>query len=221
MKKWLLHGRGRVAAACYLAALVFWLALCTVSLAGDAAGRARGAMETVPLTAGDFTLVNMVETDSGLSCTTEDPQMLWTNASGLRVRSVVLRAAYDRSPQEICLYYLLAGQTDYSRAQRVYARANADGSYSFRLPRTDVAALRLDVCSSYCIVSDFSLTLNAPAPLWQYYAPGWWKLFELILYPGLAASAASLFITARRLFGKTGGRARPTESRPAPELETR
>ena len=38
----------------------------------------------------------------------------------------------------------------------------------------------------------FSVTLNPPRPAWQYYVPTYWQMFQMLLYPGLAASLASL-----------------------------
>ena len=192
MKKWLQNGKGHIAAACYLAALLVWLCIGTAHLAGDGIAALRGRMPETMLKASDFTLMDLNPVGNVLSCASADPQMHWTNTQNIRVRGVTLRAVYDKLPQEICLYYLLEGQTDFSREQRVFPTQRADGSYVFMLPRTDIAALRLDVCSAYCVISDFSLTLNTPAAFWQYYLPGWWGMFELLLYPGLAACAISL-----------------------------
>ena len=205
MKKWLKNGRGHIAAACYLAALLCWLTLGTIRLAGDGIASLRGLQPETVLAAADFALVDLTPVDGVLSCASADPQMHWANAAGIRVRTVTLRARYDKLPQEICLYYKLGEQTDFTRAQRVFPKENADGSYSFFLPRTDVTALRLDVCSAYCVISDFSLTLNTSVPFWRYYLPGWWGAFQLLLYPGLAASAASLVHQAWLLRRKRGG----------------
>ena len=197
---------GRIAAACYAAALAVWLALALAAWMGDAAAAAAGRMVRQTLAAGDFTLVNLEQAGSVLSCTTPDPQLHWEVPAGQRVRSAVLRARYDLMPQEISLYYRTAGQTDFSAAQRVYAQKQADGSYLFRLPRTDVTALRLDPCSTVCVISDFSLTVNAPLAPWRYFLPSWWQLLEGLLYPGLAASAAGLVHGAAALRGERARR---------------
>ena len=203
----------RIPLAFYLAALLCWVLLCTVSLAQDSKDRAAGRMpETVlSVQARDFYQMDVLRAgeEGKLACLSADPQMRWSNDTGIRVRSVTMTASYSRNPKEISLYYLVGGQTEYTAEQRVYAADNGDGSYTFVLPRTDVTALRFDICSTPCVVRGFSVTLNPPRPAWQYYVPTYWQMFQMLLYPGLAASLASLLwgalLHARRWLARRRG----------------
>ena len=76
-----------------------------------------------------------------------------------------------------------------------------DGHYLYTLPRTSIAALRLDPCSpdeNKTVGLTFApeaLTLNAADTLpswWQYLVPSWYQAFCLVLYPALAAAAVSM-----------------------------
>ena len=97
MKKWLQNGKGHIAAACYLAALLVWLCIGTAHLAGDGIAALRGRMPETMLKASDFTLVDLNPVGDVLSCASADPQMHWTNTQNIRVRGVTLRAVYESS----------------------------------------------------------------------------------------------------------------------------
>lgn len=200
MKKKIYARRGLIPLACYLAALLIWLGACTGQLVQDKLAQADGRMTQVTLTAAnkEFGMVDVLYTgeDGKLVCLSADPQLWWENYLDVPIRTVTMQASYSRNPMEISLYYELEGQTEISRDQHIYAQDNGDGTYTFTLPRTDVTVLRLDICSTACVVRDFSLTLNAPRPFWQYYVPTAWQAFRLILYPGLGASLAHMLIAA-------------------------
>lgn len=196
MKQTKKRSPARIPLGFYLAALLIWAALCTAALVQDSIARSAGDMPETVLSAEnrDFYQMDVLRAGEAgkLACLSADPQMRWSNDSGIRVRSVTMTASYSRNPIEISLYYLTGDQTEYIRAQRIYAQDNGDGSYTFVLPRTDVTALRFDICSTPCVVRNFSVTLNPLRPAWQYYVPTYWQMFQMLLYPGLAASLASL-----------------------------
>lgn len=191
------HGWKRPRAAiplgCYGAAALLWLALCGALLVSDAFGRLTGRLAYQQLTLSDFEQLSLEQTaEDGFAAVTPDPQLIWYNPDGRTVRTVTFSAVYDSAPGEICLYYTEAEAEPFGKDKRVFPRRNADGSYTFVLPRADLYALRLDLCSDTCTVSDVSIVYNTGYPFRQYFIPSWKQLFGLCLWPGLAASALSL-----------------------------
>ena len=223
MKKKIYARRGLIPLACYLAALLVWLGVCTGQLLQDKRDRDAGRMAPVTLTAAnkEFGLVDVLYTgeDGKLVCLNADPQLWWENYLDVPIRTVTMQADYSRYPMEISLYYEVTGQTEISRDQHIYAQDNGDGTYTFTLPRTDVTVLRLDICSTACVVRNFSLTLNAPRPFWQYYLPTAWQAFRLLLYPGLAASLVHMLAAAGQnllAWRKSRRAPRPETDKPGP-----
>lgn len=185
--------RAAIPLACYGTALLLWLALCAALLIADAFGRLTGRLAYQQLTLSDFEQSSLELTaEDGFAAVTPDPQLIWYNPDGRTVRTVTVSAAYDSFPGEICLYYVENPAEPFGQSKRVFPRRNADGSYTFVLPRADLYALRLDLCSNTCVVSGVSIVYNTAYPFWRYFIPSWKQLFGLCLWPGLAASALSL-----------------------------
>ena len=99
----------------------------------------------------------------------------------------------------MCLYYTTKVGEDYSADRRVFPQSLGSGQYVYTLPRTSLAALRLDPCSpeenKAVALTMSDITLNAADTLpavWQYFVPTWYQAFCLVLYPALAAAAVSM-----------------------------
>ena len=134
--------------------------------------------------------------------------MILEDVSGQVVRTLSYTVTFDGDAREMCLYYTTKVGEDYSQDRRVFPQNLGNGQYLYTLPRTSIAALRLDPCSPDenktvdLTFAPATLTLNAASTLpawWQYLVPTWYQTFCLILYPALCASAVSLI---RSFFAK-------------------
>ena len=115
------------------------------------------------------------------------------------VRTISYTAKFDGEAREMCLYYTTKVGEDYSADRRVFPQSLGSGQYVYTLPRTSLAALRLDPCSpeenKAVTLTMSDITLNAADTLpavWQYFVPTWYQAFCLVLYPALAAAAVSM-----------------------------
>ena len=210
VKRWFAR-RGALPLTCYLLALAAWLALGAVHAGGDALARGSGALyeQAVPLA--DWQLVGLTQTAATpetavwqeavtLTTTDGDPQMILEDVSGMTVRTLSYTVEFAGDAREMCLYYTTAAGQDYSQDRRVFPQALGGGRYLYTLPRTQIAALRLDPCSPDAnktvdlTFSPAAITLNGADTLpavWQYFVPTWHQAFCLALYPALAAAAFS------------------------------
>ena len=197
--------RGAVPAACYILALAAWLVLGAVHAGSDAMAKAQGRMTEQAILVQDWQLVGLetADTETGaitLTTTNGDPQMILEDVSGQVVRTLSYTVTFDGDAREMCLYYTTKVGEDYSQDRRVFPQSLGEGRYLYTLPRTSIAALRLDPCSPDenktvdLTFAPAALTLNAAETLpswWQYFIPTWYQLFCLILYPALCASAVA------------------------------
>lgn len=198
LQKWFSH-RGALPLTAYLLALVCWLVLGTAHLASDTAARAQGRLTEETMAVTDWQLAGLTLADGTLTTLDGDPQIILENVDGRVVRTISYTAQFDDEPREVCLYYTTKIGEDYSADRRVFPKSAGSGRYIYTLPRTSLAALRLDPCSpeeNRTVTFTMSdITLNAadtlPAP-WQYFVPGWCQAFCLVLYPALAAAAVSI-----------------------------
>ena len=198
LQKWFSH-RGALPLTAYLLALVCWLVLGAAHLASDTAARAQGRLTEETMAVTDWQLAGLTLADGTLTTLDGDPQIILENVDGRVVRTISYTAQFDDEPREVCLYYTTQIGEDYSADRRVFPKSAGSGRYIYTLPRTSLAALRLDPCSpeeNRTVTFTMSdITLNAadtlPAP-WQYFVPGWYQAFCLVLYPALAAAAVSI-----------------------------
>ena len=198
LQKWFSR-RGALPLTAYLLALVCWLVLGTAHLASDTAARAQGRLTEETMAVTDWQLAGLTLTDGTLTTLDGDPQIILENVDGRVVRTISYTAQFDDEPREVCLYFTTKRGEDYSADRRVFPTSAGSGRYIYTLPRTSLAALRLDPCSpeeNRTVTFTMSdITLNAadtlPAP-WQYFVPGWYQAFCLVLYPALAAAAVSI-----------------------------
>ena len=196
--------RGAVPAACYILALAVWLVLGAAHAGSDALAKAQGRMTEQVIPVENWQLVGLEPTDTQpgettLTTTNGDPQMILENVGDRVVRTLSYTAQFDGEARELCLYYTTKVGEDYSADRRVFPRSVGEGRYIYTLPRTSLAALRLDPCSpeenKTVTLTMRSITLNAADTLphfWQYFVPSWYQAFCLVLYPALAAAAVSM-----------------------------
>ena len=148
----------------------------------------------------DWQLVGLVQGADGTLTTQDgDPQMILENVDGRVVRTISYTAQFDGEAREMCLYYTTKVGEDYSADRRVFPQSLGSGQYVYTLPRTSLAALRLDPCSpeenKAVTLTMSDITLNAADTLpavWQYFVPTWYQAFCLVLYPALATAAVSM-----------------------------
>lgn len=198
LQKWFSH-RGALPLTAYLLALVCWLVLGAAHLASDTAARVQGRLTEETMAVTDWQLAGLALADGTLTTLDGDPQIILENVDGRVVRTISYTAQFDDEPREVCLYYTTKIGEDYSADRRVFPKSAGSGRYIYTLPRTSLAALRLDPCSpeeNRTVTFTMSdITLNAadtlPAP-WQYFVPSWYQAFCLVLYPALAAAAVSI-----------------------------
>ena len=205
--------RGAVPAACYILALAVWLVLGVAHAGSDALTKAQGRMTEQAIPVQNWQLVGLDVADeqngeTTLTTTDGDPQMILEDVTGQVVRTLSYTVTFDGDAREMCLYYTTKVGEDYSQDRRVFPQNLGNGQYLYTLPRTSIAALRLDPCSPDenktvdLTFAPAALTLNAADTLpswWQYLVPTWYQTFCLILYPALCASAVSLI---RSFFAK-------------------
>ena len=177
LKNWFSR-RGALPLTAYLLALAVWLVLGAVHFGSDAAARAQGRLAEETMAVTDWQLVGLVQ--------------------GV-VRTISYTAEFDGEAREMCLYYTTKVGEDYSADRRVFPQSLGSGQYVYTLPRTSLAALRLDPCSpeenKAVTLTMSDITLNAADTLpavWQYFVPTWYQAFCLVLYPALAAAAVSM-----------------------------
>ena len=92
----------------------------------------------------------------------------------------------------VALYYLKPGQTDYTEAQKVYAKVTAPGVYTFDLGGQWVTGLRIDPDSVGGVPTLFTgIDLNPARPWYTRFVPtaGWWLVLAFV--PAVAAAMAS------------------------------
>ena len=137
--------------------------------------------------------------DGTLTTQDGDPQMILEDVGSRVVRTISYTAEFDGEAREMCLYYTTRVGEDYSADRRVFPQSLGSGQYVYTLPRTSLAALRLDPCSpeenKTVTLTMSDITLNAADTLpavWQYFVPTWYQAFCLVLYPALAAAAVSM-----------------------------
>lgn len=194
----LLSRRSALPLLCYALAVLLWLAR---GVYGCVADTGLPGWQTA---VGDLHLIDLAPVpDTGgrgfYTTTSDDPQIVLEDATGLRVRTVSYVPDFaDGEPREMCLYYTNAAGEPFSREKRVFPTVTAGGRYVYTLPRAHFASLRIDPCSpadgqalTVCFQQD-SIDFNAPETLPQnvdHFVPTWYELFCLLLYPALAAAA--------------------------------
>lgn len=203
LQKWF-GRRGALPLTAYLAALAVWVVLGAFHLGSDSLAHAQGRLTEETMAVTDWQLVGLTQNEDGTLTTVDgDPQMILENVDGRVVRTISYTAQFDGEAREMCLYYTTKVGEDYSADRRVFPQSVGEGRYIYTLPRTSLAALRLDPCSpeenKTVTLAVRDITLNAADTLpavWQYFVPTWYQAFCLVLYPALAAAAVSMIFAA-------------------------
>ena len=165
LQKWF-GRRGALPLTAYLAALAVWVVLGAFHLGSDSLARAQGRLTEETMAATDWQLVGLTPNEDGTLTTVDgDPQMSLENVGDRVVRTISYTAQFDGEARELCLYYTTKVGEDYSADRRVFPRSVGEGRYIYTLPRTSLAALRLDPCSpeenKAVTLTMSSITLNA------------------------------------------------------------
>ena len=147
LKNWFSR-RGALPLTAYLLALAVWLVLGAAHFGSDAAARAQGRLAEETMAVTDWQLVGLMQGADGTLTTQDgDPQMILEDVGSRVVRTISYTAEFDGEAREMCLYYTTKVGEDYSADRRVFPQSLGSGQYVYTLPRTSLAALRLDPCS--------------------------------------------------------------------------
>lgn len=183
---------------CYALAAAGWLLWGVYARLDDTGLRA--GQTSLPVDA--FTLTDLEpdpDVQNGYLAASGDPQMLWENTDGRKLRTVSYVPEFlGGEPREMCLYYTTRSGEAFSRDKRVFPRVLATGRYVYTLPHGKIAALRLDPCSPaesddpvtvVFMLDAIDLNYGPTLPRgWQYFVPDVYTAFCLLLYPALAAA---------------------------------
>ena len=177
MRKPLLKARQLLLLA-YLLAAVLWVVRCLVGCGVMLNYKLQGKMSQTHVDPAWY-----LSTDS-------DPHIYWQGQG--YIETVVLDAAHRLPPGGVALYYLKPGQTDYTEAQKVYAKVTAPGIYTFDLGGQWVTGLRIDPDSVGGVPTLFTgIDLNPARPWYTRFVPtaGWWLVLAFV--PAVAAAMTS------------------------------
>ena len=199
----------RLLALCYVAFFIGSLAVALFGFAEDRMQRALGNVVMSEITAADFDWVDVAQQPDGtLISTSYDPRMLLKNCPQY-LRTVQVKAEFlNRDPGEFCLFYLpRPDMEEYDANYRVWPHLEADGSYTFTLPRGKIYGMRLDpgIYTNVQFKMD-GVTLNPTRGLAAYFAPTRvWALCQLVV-PALLAGVIKCVTESFVLLKKPGGR---------------
>lgn len=175
--------------ACYGLWLLGLVALHVVQFAQNRAEYASGVLQPAALRAGDFTLYELAGEGNVFISTGGDPQ-LRLNDEGRKVENVLLDIVYEGDPGAATVFWAAPGE-DFS--VRNMAHPAAPGGSVFYLPAAGVRGLRIDPANLAGVKMEVrGVYVNAPRPVWAFFAPSEteWLLFAAI--PGLAAAGIAV-----------------------------
>ena len=124
----------------YLLAVVLWLVRCLAGSAVMLNYKMQGKMPQQTLAPAELTTESFApysgnewwtapDNDPNWYLSTDsDPHIYWQGQG--YIETVRLDAAHRLPPGGVALYYLKPGQTDYTEAQKVYAKVTAPGVYT-------------------------------------------------------------------------------------------
>lgn len=192
-------GSGRLLVLCYALAVVLWLVYCFVHSAVALNEKANGRMRSLTLSPEDFTRESFVSYDESewddppeegenwYLSTDNDSHLFWEGE--IYLERVRLDAWHYLPPGSVALYYLKPGQTDYSEAQKVFARVTGDGQYTFDLGGVLVSGLRIDPDNVGGVPTQFTgVQLNPPAFWVEDFLPDGGQWLVLLFGPALVAA---------------------------------
>lgn len=194
--KKLMHGalasEKRLIALCYALFFAASVLVCLASFAEDAFQRAVGNVEPAQLDVNGFALTDMQQEQPGVfTSTSPDPRMV-LEPSPAYVRTVTVDCTFSKDPGEFCIFYKTSPQqTEYDATRRAWGYRQADGTYSFTLPKGRIYGLRLDPGIFTNLTFEVnSITINAPRSFFSWFAPTpVWVLGQAVV-PLLMAAVA-------------------------------
>ena len=201
MRKPLLKARQLLLLA-YLLAAVLWVVRCLVGCGVMLNYKLQGKMPQTHVDAAELVTESFAPYSSNewwtppdddpawYLSTDSDPHIYWQGQG--YIETAVLDAAHRLPPGGVALYYLKPGQTDYTEAQKVYAKVTAPGVYTFDLGGQWVTGLRIDPDSVGGVPTLFTgIDLNPLRPWYTRFVPtaGWWLV--LAFAPAVAAAMTS------------------------------
>ena len=202
-KKTLFNPRQTLVLA-YLLAVVLWLVHCLAGSAVMLNYKMQGKMPQVTLAPAELTTESFAAYSSNewwtapgddpnwYLSTDSDPHIYWQGQG--YIETVELDAAHRLPPGGVALYYLKPGQTDYTEAQKVYAKVTAPGVYTFDLGGQWVTGLRIDPDSVGGVPTLFTgVTLNPDTPWYLRFLPTAGQLLVLLFAPAFAAGMVCSF----------------------------
>ena len=233
MRKPLLKARQLLLLA-YLLAAVLWVVRCLVGCGVMLNYKLQGKMPQTHVDAAELVTESFAPYSSNewwtppdddpawYLSTDSDPHIYWQGQG--YIETAVLDAAHRLPPGGVALYYLKPGQTDYTEAQKVYARVTAPGVYTFDLGGQWVTGLRIDPDSVGGVPTLFTgIDLNPPRPWYTRFVPtaGWWLVLAFVpaVAAAMASAVCSFFIkkeqTALAIAAATAGTNASTSHQPA------
>ena len=220
MRKPLLKARQLLLLA-YLLAAVLWVVRCLVGCGVMLNYKLQGKMPQTHVDAAELVTESFAPYSSNewwtppdddpawYLSTDSDPHIYWQGQG--YIETVVLDAAHRLPPGGVALYYLKPGQTDYTEAQKVYAKVTAPGVYTFDLGGQWVTGLRIDPDSVGGVPTLFTgIDLNPARPWYTRFVPtaGWWLVLAFV--PAVAAGMPGpQHKRPNRVYRKVEGRACP------------
>ncbi len=180
----------RCLAVCYVLAAAVWVLRCLMGSGVMLNYKLSGRMPTRTLTLDDLhteSLVPYTAQDGWLVSSDADPHLIWEGTA--YVENVTLRADYGLPPGSVALYWRGPDETEYRESQKVFARQDADGGYTFALGGRLVGALRIDPDSLGGVpIRVRAVELNPAAPWYRRFLPGGGAWLLLLFGPVLAAA---------------------------------
>lgn len=180
----------RLIALCYVLFFAVSVLVCLASFAEDAFQRAIGNVVPAQLDVNSFSLIDTQQTqpDTFIS-TSPDPRMV-LEPSPAYVRTVTVDCTFSKDPGEFCIFHKTSPQQEeYDATRRAWGYRQADGSYTFTLPKGRIYGLRLDPGIFTNLAFEVhSITINAPRSFFSWFAPSpVWVLGQAVV-PLLAAA---------------------------------
>ena len=182
----------------YLLAVVLWLVRCLAGSAVMLNYKMQGKMPQQTLAPAELTTESFApysgnewwtapdDDPNWYLSTDSDPHIYWQGQG--YIETVRLDAAHRLPPGGVALYYLKPGQTDYTEAQKVYAKVTAPGVYTFDLGGQWVTGLRIDPDSVGGVPTLFTgVTLNPDTAWYLRFLPTAGQLLALLFAPAFCA----------------------------------
>ena len=181
---------------CYGLAVLFYVAACGLNLLLNEMHQKEGLLPTKELDFESFYAEGVIlrENPEGgfdLVSTDPDPKLIYSPGEPFYLSRFTFRAETANKPGgEMVLYYTTKPGQAFSENRRVAASRGPDGSWFFDLSGREVTALRFDPDNTGGVLwRNWSIVLNEPKPLADYFLPDAREAFLLLFLPGFTAAA--------------------------------